>query len=82
MPAEKLPLSQTFLWLSFLMRPQLIVPTFYTSLVTEMIEEFTFVSDQFSFCLNRDLGLGHLWQGKNNITFFFFFYFDTLLNPS
>lgn len=70
LPAEKLPLPQIFLWLSLLMRPQLLSPI-STPLVTEVMEEFTFVFAQFPFCLNRDLGLGCLWQGKEEYYHFF-----------
>lgn len=69
MPAEKLPLSQIFISLAkapheFTVTVPPPYPTLSTPLVTEAIEEFTFAFDQFPFCLNRDLGLGRLWQGK------------------
>lgn len=70
-------LPQIFLWLRFLSHPQNLSP-FSTPLVTEEIEKFTFAFDQFPFQLNRDLGLGCLWQGKELHQFSF----DTFLNPS
>lgn len=55
-------------------------PPYWGQEAVEVIEKFTFafVKGSVSFHLDRDMGLGSLWQGKKNVTSFSF---DTFLYP-